>query len=244
MNKLSMKKSLLIAMVATLGFSPGLTASETMNLNGVNNNYLQQIPVTYNGNTSTDFVGALTGSINGGLSQFFFCYDISHPINVPGSYMVDLFGPTASFPSYLGLPSTFNLQAAASMINAVNPASLSNVNQFAGLQLAIWSILYNWTPSSQSTSVNGPNFSASITGDTLTNAQNYLQIAADLVASGQYTDTGNLKLFVNANASEGNVTQTLVGLGVDVPEPSTYVILASALFMAAYLQRQRKAKAA
>lgn len=237
----NLKKKLLITMIATLGFIPGgIYAAESLNLDSINGNYLQQVNITYNGNSATDWVGGLTGNLNGGLNQFFFCYDISHNINVPGSYLVNLFGPTSSFPSYLNLSPTFNLQVASSLLANANIGSFSNVNQYSGLQLAIWSILYNWTPSSQSGSLNGANFSSAASGDLLAQAEAFLAQAQGLVTSGQYVNTGNIQLLVNANNSENGVVQSLAG-SVEVPEPSTYLLLGSALMAAAVCAKRRNA---
>lgn len=234
-----LKKKLLVTLIASLSLIPiGVSAAESLNLNSINSNYLQQVSVTYQGHTSTDWVGGLSGTLNGGLNQFFFCYDISHSINAPGSYLVNLFGPTASFPSYLNLSSTFNLQVASSLLANANIGSFSNVNQYSGLQLAVWSILYNWTSASQSTTLNGPNFSAAVSGDLLNQAQNFLAQAEALVNSGQYADTGNIQLLVNANNTPNSVSQTLAG-AVEVPEPSTYLLLGSALMAAAVCAKRR-----
>lgn len=239
MNKHKIKQKFLFGLIATLGFAPSLISADTLNLSGINSNYLQQVSVTYLGNTQNEYAGGISGNLNGGLNQVFFCYDIAHSINVPAVYTVNLFGPTASFPSYLGLPNTFNLQVASSLISNANVASFSNVNQYSGLQLAIWSILYNWTPTSQSTSLNGANFSSAATGDLLNAAQGFLALAQSLVNNGTYTNTGNVLMLVNATDSSGNVVQTL-GAEVNVPEPSTYLILGSTLFAIAVGARKRK----
>lgn len=241
MKNLHFKKNFtaLAAITMTFGVLPSL-AAETMNLNGINSNYVQQESVTYNGNTATDYVGTVTGTLNGDMTQFFFCYDLTNSITVPGNYQVNTFSPTASFPSYLGLPNTFNLQTATSLLNSINLNSLTNVNQFIGLQSAIWSILYNWTSTSQSTNPNGAHFSSStLSGAALTYAETYLANAETLINSPNF---GDWQILVNANDSPGNVTQTLVGMDppINAPEPQTYLVLGSFLLLACFCYNCKK----
>jgi len=238
MKKLNLKQctSAIAALIMTLGFIPSLAASEALNLDGINSNYLQQESITFNGSTSNDYTGAITGTL-GGVSGFFFCYDLANTISIPGNYQVNPTSPTASFPAYLGLSPTFNLQVASSLLNSLNLSSFTNVNQFTGLQLAIWSVLYNWTSSSQSTNLNGAHFSSTVTGAALTNAQTFLADALALVNSGHYTNTGGWQVLVNANDSPGYVTQTLTGMVT--PEPETYLLLGSFLLMAGYCCKRK-----
>lgn len=242
MNSQQIKRcSLVVMTMLMLGATPAF-AQEAMNLDGINSNYLQQVNITFNGNSENVYSGAITGTLGGGPSQYFFCYDLNNLIDVPGNYTVNALSPTSSFPSYLQLPSNFNLEVAASLLNNVNLPTFSNVNQFSGLQLAIWSILYNWTPTSQPTTLSGTgttNFSSSVTGDILSDAQSDLNLALNYVANPT-SSMGNWQVLVNANDAPGSVIQTLVGVGT--PEPGTYLTLSSFLIIAGLSYRKLKLK--
>ena len=157
-SKLNRVSISLVATIATLWLTHA-SASEPLDLNGIDLNVIQQESITFSGNTENVYTGAITGTLNG-VSGFFFCYDLNNLIQVPGNYQVNLVSPSStSLPSYLKLPSTFNLQVASAMLNNTNIAGFTSVNQYTGLQLAVWSILYNWTSTNHpTTTLNGTNF--------------------------------------------------------------------------------------
>jgi len=229
-------------LLASLAISFPAFSSQTLQLNGIDSNYIQPVSITFNNNTESVYTGAITGSL-GGFNPIFFCYDLSHNINVPGTYSVNPTSPSASFPNYLGLSSAFNLQVVSSLLNNANVGSFTSVNQYSGLQLAIWSILYNWTPSSHSTTTLGTAtdpFSSSVTGAVLSDALGFLSTANTFVTDNTYsTSFGGVQVLVNANDSEGNVTQTLAG--IQVPEPQTYLILGTLSVLVLAVARKKKA---
>jgi hypothetical protein len=234
---------ILSSLIMTLGFVPSLAASQAMDLNGLNGNYVEQEGLTFtpvgggSPSTQTDYVGAVTGTLGGGATEFFFCYDLSNLINAPGNYQVNPTAPTASFPSYLGLQlNSFNLKVTSTLLNSLNLSSFTKADQFAGLQLAIWSVLYNWTSSAQSMTLNGSNFSTTASGDALADANAFLATAYSIAQSGQF-NTGNWEVLVNANDSPGNVIQTLGGMVT--PEPGTYLLLGSFLLMGSYSYKRK-----
>ena len=246
-----MKKTNIITYIALTSLTAlvccfPLMASDSMSLDGINSNYMQQESITFNNVSSNVYTGGITGTLGNGLNQFFFCYDISHSISVPGTYNVNLISPSATnIPSYLSLSSNFNLEVASSLLNHVNLGSFTSVNQFSGLQLAMWSILYNWTPTSTPTNTLGTSsnvFSSSATGDTLSDALADLQLAQSFVANNTYsTSFGNVNLLANTNDSQGNVTQTLGG-SVATPEPQTYILLGTFITLfACYAKRRQTA---
>ncbi len=148
-----------------------------MVLNGINSNYIQPESIVFQGTHESVYTGAITGSLGTKTGQFFFCFDLAHPINVPGSYSVNETNPSATLPSILNPPSKFTTEIAASLVNHANVSSFGNTNQYAGLQLAVWSILYNWSATSHPSSTLGTTsntFSSSATGAVLTDALGFL----------------------------------------------------------------------
>ncbi len=240
MSKGLRKFSVAAATLATLCFSSSY-AQVPMDLSGLNSTYIQPETITFDGNTSSVYTGAITGTLNGGVSQFFFCYDLSHVINVPGNYLVNITSPsTPNLPSYLQLAPTWNLEVASSLLNNANIAGFgTDTAKYSGLQLAVWSILNNWQQGNSATyTLNGSVFSTSATGNVLTDAMNFLALAGNYTSdpSGSF---GSWNLMINANDSPGNVVQTLVGM--TVPEPGTYILLGSFLGIVflAFKRRQR-----
>jgi hypothetical protein len=229
-----MKKLLYVPMsVLTLTglFSNTSVFADSMDLNSIGSSPLENVQVNFNGQSETLPTGAITGSLNGN-NTYFFCYDLNHDIGVPNSYTATAFSPSYSgFPSNLLLSGTFNLQVAASMINNVFPSiSTTNIDQYAGLQVAIWTVLYDWsqgnTPglntSNCSTGFCVPGLSSSIASYANADLAQAGLFAANF-PSGQ--NFGNWYVFTSTN--NGNVNQTLIGLGA--PEPQTYMILGSLL---------------
>jgi hypothetical protein len=193
-------------------FSSTYAFTDTLEVNGINNNLMQSLTIDFNGAQETIWVGALKGNLNGNTS-YFFCYDLNHTISVPNTYTATVLSPSSSsFPSNLLLP------------------SFSTVNQYSGLQLAIWTVLYDWSPgvtpnlntSNCSTGFCVPGASSSL----ISNANTYLAEARSFAASfpnGQ--SLGNWELLSSMDGS--HINQVLIGMGA--PEPQTYMILGSLL---------------
>lgn len=247
MKSFNLKKiAITFAITATVYALP-VFGSDTMDLNGINSNYMNTESITYN-NGSTDFTenvysGGITGSLDSQATQFFFCYDILHDITVPGNYLVNVTSPGASLPSYLGLSSTFNLQVASALLNNVNFNAFTSANQFDALQLAMWSILYNWTTTSQPTNTLGTSsnvFSVNgVSSIVNSDALAFLNQAEGYVANGTYVAAGaGVNLLINTSDSQGNVIQTIGG--ITSPEPETYLLLISFLAVAAFGMKRNR----
>ncbi len=222
-------------------------AAVPMNVNGINSTFITPEPITFNGSSESAYTGATTGTLNGGSTEFFFCVDLRDEIFVPGNYSVNMVNPkTSGLPAYLGLSSPFNLSVATSLLNNANISSFGNdTAKYAGLQLAVWSIVYNWTNTNHPTNTLGTAanvFSApGVTGQTLTDALNFLGIANNAVTSNTYnTSFGKWRLLINSGNSPGHVVQTLVG--VTAPEPGTYIMLCSFLLIGAFAFKKQQAK--
>lgn len=241
-------KNIAINLVAATALVYSLPVfADNMDLNGINSNYMNTETVTYNNGvtnfTENVYSGGITGTLDSQATQFFFCYDLLHDINVPGNYVVNVTSPSASLPSYLGLSSTFNLQVASALLNNVNFNAFTSANQFDALQLALWSILYNWTTTSQSTTTLGTSsnvFSVSNVSSTVnSDALGFLSLAESYITNGTYaTAGGNVSLMVNSSDSSGNVIQTLAG--ISTPEPGTYALLGSFLAMAIFCMKRNR----
>jgi hypothetical protein len=230
----------LIFMTMTAWSAPSY-GSEPLTL-GSSTSLLENVPIIFNGTSETVLTGGIQASLNNGLSQVFFCYDLSHTINVGGNYFVNLQSPNFSNPpSYLLLPPAFNLEVAASLMNNANFGSFTSVDQYAALQLAMWTILYDWNQGSPSSFIttlgtNTTEFSAlTVTGNLLSEAQNFLTQA--LGYTSDPNSYGGVQLLINANDSQESVIQTIGG--ITTPEPKTYLILGSCLAFVLAFKRQR-----
>ncbi len=242
MNKTSICTAAVSALMTISSF-----ASVPMNVNGINPTIITPEPIIFNGNSESAYSGATTGTLNGGSTEFFFCVDLRNEIFVPGNYSVNMVNPkTSGLPAFLGLSSPFNLTVATSLLNNANVPSFGNdTAKYAGLQLAVWSIVYNWTSTNHPTNTLGTAanlFSApGVTGQTLTDALSFLGIADSLVTNNTYnTAFGKWRLLINSGNSPGHVVQTLVG--VTAPEPGTYATLCSFLLIGAFAFKRQKAK--
>ena len=233
----------------TVAISTFLTISSfaalPMTMDGFNPTFITPQPIIFNGNSESAYSGATTGTLNGGATEFFFCVDLRHNISVPGNYSVNIVNPnTAGLPAYLGLSSPFNLGVATSLLNNANIPSFGNdTSKYAGLQLAVWSIAYDWTASYHPTNTLGTAadlFSApGVTGQTLADALNFLSIAEGFVLNNTYNSSfGAWRLLINSSDRPGHVNQTLVG--VTTPEPGTYLVLCSFLLVGAFAFRRQR----
>ncbi len=242
MNFPSIKKiafSLAIGWIA-LSTAPSFAAVGSLHLDKINSTFIRPETVIFNGNQQTIYTGGITGQFNGGATGFFFCFDLGHNIAVPGSYAVFQTSPSAALPAYLNMAGPFNREIAASLINHADVASFGNdTNKYSALQLAIWSILYNWSaanhPDNTLGTASDPFSAPGLTNPTLADALAFLHLAQNYIGNPSY-DT--LKMMVDANNSpDGHISQTLVGVGT--PEPETYLILGSCLLLVGFKLRKR-----
>jgi hypothetical protein len=186
------------------------------------------------------YVGALQGTLSG-VNTLFFCYDLNHDTpSLPASYVTNVVSPGSSALqttySSFGLQPTFNFTVAAALENSLNVGSL-DANHLAALQLAIWSILYNWTSSSQplnlGTSPSSGFYATGVPSNISNDAIAYLTQAQGYVSNPNW---GNVKILINSQ----DKTQVLGG-GVGTPEPQTYLLMGSMLLVALVLFRKQKA---
>ncbi len=220
-------------------------ASSSLSLDGINPTYMQTVPVVFQGNPVSEYAGGITGSLSAQPSNFFFCVDLRHTISIPGNYSVDLVNPSTPLAPYLQLASPFNMQVAASLLNNANiPSFGTNTDQYTAMQLALWSIVYNWTPSNHPTNTLGTAldvFSAPgvVDPNILSNAFNFLSIAEGFVLNNTYGSSyGNYRVLLDVNNQPGNIRQAL--LGVTTPEPETYLVMASFLLIGMFAFKRRK----
>lgn len=221
--------------------APSLYAADTIKVKGINSNLMKKVTIQFNGKQSTVYAGALKGTFNGN-NTYFFCYDLNHSIKVPGNYTVTVLNPaSSSFPSNLLLPSAFNIQVATSMLNTTNLSAFTSVNQFTAMQLAIWTILYDWSPGVTPNLNTGKCKSGfcvpGASGALLANANMYLATARSFATSfpnGQ--SLGNWQLLSSMKGSHMN--QVLIGVGT--PEPGTYILLLSLLGFSLYWLKFKK----
>lgn len=244
------------AVVLTAWIAPTY-ASSLLQIDGINSTYLQQELIHFNGNYEVVYTGGITGTDNG-VSQFFFCFDLNHVIDVPGTYTANPTDPkTVGLPSYLQLASPFNLQVAAAMVNRADIATFgTNTNEWVGLQAAVWSVIYNWTPTNHPAgtlgTVSDPFSISSLNSIALADALTFLSIAEGLLPLDAYkTNYGNWVLMINTLDSPSNVIQTIVTSPppfttppspppIPSPEPQTYLMLGTFLALGALGFRRRE----
>ncbi len=233
-----------ILTAATIAFALPSYASVPLHLDGLNGNLIQQVPITFDGNASTVFAGGFSGNLNGGPSSIYFCIDLRHTIGLPKDYSVNPTNPNQPTAPYLQLSAPFNQMVAASMINHADVPGFNNVDQYTALQLATWSILYNWTPLNHPTNTLGTAldlFSAPLVVDPniLNTALGFLSLAETFITGGTYsTSYGLYRMMIDAANTPENVTQTVIGVGT--PEPGTYLTLASFLVLGMACMRKLK----
>ena len=220
--------------------------ADSMYINGFSSQpYLEQISITYNGNNETVYTGGISGTLNGN-NTVFFCYDLNHTINVSQSYTATLLSPTTSNLNSLAsngnymLPSVSNtgwssVQVATAFLNSLNLSSITTADQYTALQLAIWTVLYDWTqgntPNTPTGNFTAHNLSSNI-GSLLTS---YLNLA-EAFASGQNLNFGSWDLVLSGPSDSPN--QVLIGMSA--PEPQTYLLLGSLLSATLYYAKQKK----
>jgi hypothetical protein len=222
-----------VSLIFLMGIGTSVSVyADTIQVNGINNYLMEPVNIEFNGAKKDIYVGALKGTFDG-KNTYFFCYDLNHTITVPGTFTATVLNPgSSSFPSNLLLPSSFNIQVATSMLNTTNLSTFTNVNQFAGMELAIWTVLYDWskgvTPNLNTGTCTTGFCAPGVSSALITDANMYLATARSFAASfpnGQ--SLGNWQLLSSVTGTHTN--QVLIGLGVGVPEPHDYILLGSML---------------
>jgi hypothetical protein len=218
-------KFILSAFLLMSAVLPYSLSADTMSLSSIGSSPLQQELIYFNHSSETVYAGGIAGTLNGGLSQLFFCIDLNNNINVPGTYTVTPTSPSANVSPSFQLSPAYNRQVVAALLNSVNPNSFStNVDELTGLQLALWNILYNTSnPFVLGTSQTADIFavSSSVPSNIISFAENFLTDAEGVNPN----NTGNWLMMLNSTPN----TQSLIGLGV--PEPSTYALMGGFLFL-------------
>ncbi len=85
----------------------------------------------------------------------------------------------------------------------------ADTNKYVAMQLALWSIAYNWTPSNHPTNTLGTAldiFSAPgvVDSNILSNAYSFLSIAEGFVLNNTYSSSyGNYRLLLDVNNQPG-----------------------------------------
>lgn len=206
---------------------------------------LSVVNITFSGNTYDSYAGTILGTLNGN-STTFFCYDLNHNIT-PGSYAVTVLSPTtsnlntiASSGNYM-LPPVSNtgwssIQVATAFLNSLNLSTITTVDQSTALQLAVWTIIYDWTQGNTPNLPTGTFTANNLSGNLSALLTNYLNLA-QAFASGQNLNFGNWNIILSGPSNSPN--QVLIGLAA--PEPQTYLLLGSLLTVTICVaQRKRK----
>ncbi len=218
---------------AALGFSS--LGAQTLSLQ---NDLTHGDTVTVNayGKSVNAYAGAIVGGVSGGAAQYFFCYDLTHELAaLPASYSVDILSPAAlssSLLSYLSTSQT-NISTAITLLNSLNLATLTS-HELAGVQLATWTILADWTSSSQVSTLpnsSGNFYVTNANSSAIAAANSYLTTAKGIYSSGKF-NLGDYKLFANTTMSN---SQVLVGL----PEPKTYLLLGACLALVILMKKRQ-----
>ncbi len=228
-------------------FSQTLVATQTMILNSYGSTTKPE-SFTYNGHFESNVpTGAIYGSV-AGLSQLFLCADIPEPISVPGTYNVNVVAPSTLFSVPGSHQTSYSQQMAATLVNLersvltaptpLNSPTSAQLDALTALNLAEWSILYNWTDLAHvnSSTLNGTNFSMptswpSLNPSTNALALSYLGAAAALANNPSWEGV----VFLQDNQQN----QVLVGV-LPAPEPTTIFLLGSGLAMG--LLKRKKTK--
>lgn len=265
----NIKKSIIIfiALLATTYFSP-VTFADTMNISdNTSNTFSVLITYTPSGlNRVPINTGGLLGTLDGGPLQNFFSFDIypSHATVPIGTNITvnPIYPPFVSSvqpsiltgganPSVQGPygPHLDNVEAAASLLafeteNSNNFSSFQPLD-FAGLQIAIWEMLYNsalltgniWDN-------NGTDFSWT-TGNPAFDALLTPIIHTDLVIADTFPGANSYRADAWFLMSNNSNHQVLIGqflTSVNAPELHTYLLLGSLLVVAMVAARTKKVR--
>jgi hypothetical protein len=240
-----LKTSAIALIIAgTALFSPSIQAATISLDNGILNS---TVSASINGGSSffTVPAGVWIGTVNGIGSQF-FCYDINQDITVPGNYNVTaVLANNPSLPSFMAaIPATTTpkIEVAAALLQSQLSTVLGNNVNAAGMQLAIWSVLYN--PTIPTNITMGSVFQASGS-----DALNILQAANTYLADASLNQNPTLSqyssipFFLQSDGSQivGGV-QAVVG--VSAPEPKTYMVLGGFLLLIGFYYCRKAQSAA
>ncbi len=230
---------------ATL-FSPTAIATNTLSLTSYGSTTKSE-SFTYNGSSQSSVpTGAIFGSV-AGLSQLFLCADVPQGIAIPGTYTMNVISPTTLFNVPGSHQTVYSQQMAATLVNLehavltapspLNAPTASQLNALTALNLAEWSVLYNWTDKAHvnATTLDGSNFSMPFLWSLFNPTINSLALSY-LGAAAAYTNNPNSDGVVFFQDNFGD--QVLMGY-LPAPEPSTYLLLGSAISFAFFTQRRR-----
>lgn len=228
----------LLSVVAVFGsFAPNLQA-ETLNLNTTAfsqpPNYFQS--VYYNGGNQSEFIGIIGGHI-GGVSSQFFCFDVNQSVSLNTNYSVmavnasyaglpGLMGATPAIAGATQADKTLRIEQAASVLQSQLGVVANNNAASAGMQLAIWSILYNNTIPTDIGSGSEFRTNGAVNSAVLPYANQFLALANNFSAP-QLSDYDQIPFYVYLNGSGQITAGTQILAGVPVPEPGTYLTMAS-----------------
>jgi|GEM_PF-2638390 hypothetical protein len=221
-----------LAFVAVLGLASVSQANNTPDVfikintkNGVNGNY------SLDGNASSSFVGSLSLSFFNGSNQPVNLPNYTDPFDVFCIDIEDTINTNTLYASYIKSTNTYlapNGSAAAWLYNNYVDAVVGNNHKSAGLQLAIWEVLYDWN--ANAIDLNNGRFKVNSINS---NAKNFAnQYLTAWVNSGYKTSDatwfdnyGTQGSGANRRANLNDPKQSLIGPR-RVPEPGTMALLA------------------
>lgn len=242
MERINLKKLTLVAVTSMVMVFAGTSyASNNEILNSASPG--DNVTFDYNGSTyegGNQYTGGIQGTLNNAPTTF-FCFDLAHQISLNTSYTTTSTAPSVSVDNG---SNTYSQQVAATLLNHINLSALPSGNvgtvgdMYAGLQMAIWNILYNWSSTSHTvgtslgTSASGSVFFYNTSGNVLTDALADLTYAVNM----GYTNS--------ANFNTGGWTMQVVSgsqtLICNVPEPETYMLLGGFLAFGIFARQKKK----
>jgi hypothetical protein len=165
-----------------------------------------------------------------GSSFISFCVDLQHTISPPVNNQQATLGLMSNWNGYGAFSPQANAGRYAAYLYNTYSASLANNDQRAGLQLAIWNVLYD-----ADFTVGGGAFSASAPGGALTAANTFLTGLNANQAIAATSDAYWLRL---DNGAAGSAPQDFIGPAVVPDGGATVMLLGGALLGLGTLRRR------